>query len=74
MEVKVGQIWIDNDKRIKPLRRLRVELIHNGRAKCWSYYNTESLGRYVWIQLDRFKPNASGYALQSDVPPETIVS
>lgn len=66
MDVRVGQVWVDNDKRHKVLRRVRVELIDKGRAKCWSYYANEVMGRYVWIRLDRFRPNATGYRLETD--------
>lgn len=65
--VQVGQIWADNDKRFNTGRKVRVDKIYDsGRAKCWSYYNNEALGRYVWIRVDRFKPNSTGYRLIQD--------
>lgn len=63
--VKVGQIWADNDKRHQG-RHLRVESLHGPKAKCWSYYSDEAIGKIVWIRLDRFRENSNGYRLEKD--------
>lgn len=74
MAVEVGQVWVDNDKRNDGLRRVRVELIDKDRAKCWSYYANEIMGRYVWIRLDRFRANATGYRLETDTAAAAVNS
>ena len=63
--VKVGQIWRDNDvryysDRIRDLEVLEVSETH---AKC---KNTET-GKISEIRLNRFRPNSTGYRLVKDV-------
>lgn len=80
-EVKPGQIWRDNDKRLAQDGRVRlvrvIELINSmdpfehhtiRKARCEAWYEEAgSLARTVHIRLDRFRPNATGYTLVSDV-------
>lgn len=62
-QVKVGQVWSDNDKRFEGVqRRIKVLEIKDGKAIC------DSEGRRVRIRIDRFKPTATGYRLEQDVP------
>lgn len=61
-EVKVGQIWKDNDKR-HPTRLVEIVSISSDKA---SVINPET-GKKSKIRLDRFKPNATGYILVKDV-------
>lgn len=64
VEVKVGQIWKDLEPRLSYKRLLKVIEIRNGKARVQS---PSELGPRTWIRLDRFKPNARGYALEKDV-------
>lgn len=68
-EVKIGQIWLDCDKRMQN-RKLRVERIENGYAFCrhWSNFGGVS-GRETRIRLDRFRKNSTGFLLVTDAPP-----
>lgn len=69
VEVKVGQVWEDNDPRQKKegiaIRRIKVLEIKDGRARVQS---PSGLGARTWIRLNRFRPTASGYKLVEDVP------
>jgi hypothetical protein len=65
-EVKVGQIWIDNDKRGYG-RRIRIVEIgtfpwdSSKRAALCEHVIT---GHQTWIRLNRFKPTSTGYRLE----------
>lgn len=67
VEVKVGQVWEDNDPRQKKegvaVRRIKVLEIVDGKALC---QHPSGLGRKTKIRLDRFRPTASGYKLISE--------
>ena len=66
-EVKLGQIWIDNDKRRGHDRRLQVIEIDD---EWWSSEQPYALCRNMatskqtWIRVDRFRPTATGYRLE----------
>lgn len=59
IEVKVGQIWEDCDKRMAG-RRLKVVRIEDGYAIC--SVNLSST-RVTSIRLDRMRPTATGFRL-----------
>jgi hypothetical protein len=61
-EVRVGQIWRDNDKR-NYTRRVEVVSIEGEKA---TVINLETRKQTI-ISLKRFKPNATGYVLVKDV-------
>jgi hypothetical protein len=61
VEVKVGQIWKDNDKRVGD-RRVRIAEITDDKAKV---VNLET-GKTSKIAIKRFKPNSTGYTLIKD--------
>jgi hypothetical protein len=61
IEVKVGQVWEDCDKRMIK-RRLAVKQIVGDYAYCQTPYRKS----YVRIRLNRFHPNATGYRLIED--------
>ena len=74
-EVKVGQVWLDNDKRNPEPRYLKVVAIDEllGRA---IVARVNSQGGAIWgkyaprpIKLTRFKPTHTGYRLVKDVTP-----
>jgi hypothetical protein len=71
-DVKVGQVWEDNDKRSKG-RFIRVMRVGLRVALCGVWY--DQCGRItprrnVVIQLRRFRSNSTGYRLVQDVPAE----
>lgn len=61
-EVKVGQIWKDNDKRVGD-RRIRIVNIEDDKA---IVINVETR-KTSKITLKRFKPNSTGYTLLINV-------
>lgn len=61
-EVKVGQVWQDNDNRV-PERIIKVIAIDNGQAIC---ENTKTKKR-TKIVLTRMRPTHNGYRLVKDV-------
>ena len=63
VQVKVGQVWKDNDKRSLG-RELTVVEIAGDYAKCKA-----TTGKVTRVRLSRFRPTSTGYALVSDVPP-----
>jgi hypothetical protein len=64
IEVKVGQVWEDCDKRMKR-RRIEIVRLEDEFAQCYAY--TQGKGtRTVRIRLNRFHPNATGYRLIKD--------
>jgi hypothetical protein len=80
-EVKVGQVWADNDSRAQG-RTLRVEAIDGDKAVCIVLTNyaevQESLdlgktnlrdarGKKVRIKLSRMRPTSTGYRLVKNV-------
>jgi hypothetical protein len=76
-EVRVGQTWVDNDKRSKRTRYVRVTgfeehtdpFTHHTvrRAICEAWYDeVGSTSRTVRIKVDRFKPTSTGYRLVSE--------
>ena len=62
--VRVGQIWRDNDKRSRG-RRLQVLLVDEEAALC-AVVLPSGLGRRTTIKLSRFRPNSTGYVLESE--------
>lgn len=68
MEVKVGQVWKDNDIRFRATstRLIEVKAVTKTHAECIST-SPGKKPRKVKVRLDRFKPNATGYAIHKDV-------
>ncbi|GIG57099.1 hypothetical protein Lfu02_14710 [Longispora fulva] len=73
IEVRVGQVWADNDPRSAG-RTVRVDHLMHGMAICTVLTNAtnpqfdgegrrDSRGRRTRIALERFRPTASGYVL-----------
>lgn len=77
-EVKVGQVWADNDKRAegRKVRVVAVDTTHatvelidlRGRAALRKPDERAEPGRQTRIRLDRFKPTSTGYRLDTDAP------
>lgn len=65
MDVKVGQIWEDNDSRMTYRRQIKVLAIEGGKAVV---QHPRGFGPRTRIRLDRFKPTTTGYKLVQDVP------
>lgn len=76
-EVRVGQVWADNDKRPKRTRYIRVtsfeehtdpfthQAIRHAVCEAW-YDEVGAKSRTVKIRVDRFKPTSTGYRLVSE--------
>lgn len=68
VEVKVGQVWEDNDPRIirggHAPRRVKILEIKDGRALV---QHPSGMGRKTKVRVDRFRPTASGYKLVENV-------
>lgn len=68
VEVKVGQVWEDNDPRQKKegiaVRRVKILEIVDGRALV---QHPSGMGRKTKVRVNRFRPTASGYKLVEDV-------
>ena len=62
MEVKAGQIWKDNDKRVGE-RFLKILELQDDKAVV---VNVET-NKKTKISLTRFKPTSTGYVLVEDV-------
>jgi hypothetical protein len=81
-EVKVGQIWKDNDRRVKQEsgydRFLRIDRVNGDRAECshvttapdgsWHAWYRRGRRSFVEVKLSRFRPTSSGYLLVRDAP------
>jgi len=63
-EVKLGQIWIDNDKRSGHDRHLQVIEIDEGWGGPYALCRNMATSKQTWIRVDRFKPTATGYRLE----------
>lgn len=75
VEVKVGQVWEDTDKRSKG-RRIKVFEVKDGYAFCQGVSGRDpsvnngfvaKAAKKVRIRLDRFRPGSTGYKLSEDV-------
>lgn len=70
-DVKVGQVWADNDWRSAG-RTIEVEEVTATHAICKVLTKVDSPaygppnGRRTRIRLDRFRPTSTGYRLMSD--------
>lgn len=64
--VKVGQIWADNDKRLNG-RRIKVLEVGDTHATVAS---PTGIGPHTKIRLTRFRPISTGYRLLEDVADE----
>jgi len=62
--VSVGQTWLDNDKRFRE-RRIRITAIEGAFAYGWVIDANDKALRETRIALKRFKPNSTGYRLES---------
>lgn len=68
-EVKVGQLWADNDRReARDGKRQHLRVVALG----WSqehpqrplaHLNNEDTGVATWVRVDRMRPNSTGYRL-----------
>lgn len=61
-DVRVGDVWADNDTRVRYVRRVRVVRVEQGpeaRAHCVVVDG----GRRVQILVSRFRPTSTGYRL-----------
>jgi hypothetical protein len=80
IEVRIGQVWADNDKRSsgRKVRIVEVDRTHatvelvSERGRPWSGLRPgeparAEPGRRTRIRLDRFKPTTTGYRLAQDV-------
>ena len=68
MEVKVGQVWQDFDKRFRNdlfPRLIEIQSIGGEYAYCEAKRNGRILSHPI-IRLDRFKPNSTGYILVTE--------
>ena len=63
-EVKVGQVWSDNDKRCKgrTVTVLRLHLPLNEGGDAWAEVKSNR-GKISRINLRRFRTNSTGYVL-----------
>jgi hypothetical protein len=70
-EVKVGQVWADNDKRQRKARTVTVIAVQkefDGVPLSNPYAVVKSsTGRCTSVRLDRFRPTSTGYRLVQDV-------
>lgn len=68
MELRVGQIWKDNDKRVSD-RFLEVVKIGSRLAICRQVTRLGRIvsTRFTTIDLNRFKPTSTGYVLVKEV-------
>jgi hypothetical protein len=69
-EVRVGQVWADNDPRSAG-RTLRVFFVTSTHAGCQVLsvarnVSERQVGKTTTISLSRFKPNSTGYRLITD--------
>lgn len=69
-EVRVGQVWADNDPRMLG-RTLRVDDVRDGKAACvvltpGRFSGPSVVGRRVRISLKRFRPTHNGYRLVTE--------
>lgn len=63
-EVRVGQLWADNDKRNVFVRYLLVSSIVDGQAVCESWYeHKRGFSRTARVALNRMRPTSTGYRL-----------
>lgn len=62
IEIKVGQVWQDNDPRVTYIRELTIHSISGEYAWC-----KMPSGKLRRIKLKRLRPTASGYRLVKDV-------
>lgn len=69
-EVKVGQVWADNDKRSagRHVKVIAIEVLHKQAVVRQCTADGQLIGRRVTrIRLDRFRPTSTGYRLVEDV-------
>lgn len=63
IQVKVGQVWQDNDPRFTGFtRQVKIVQIDGDKALC----ENVSTQRRTKIKLSRFKENSTGYKLVSE--------
>lgn len=72
--VKAGQVWVDNDERVKPRRKfvvLEVDLDYypGGRAKCRLTSRVKpGQRREFYARLSRFNGTRRGYSFEEKKP------
>lgn len=59
MDVQVGQVWRDNDKRENGLRTVTVERVDGS----FAYVVSSPKGRRSRIRINRFRGGINGYTL-----------
>ena len=64
-DVRSGQIWKDNDKRVTWERRLRVLRVEGRFAFCERIFKGVVAKGETRIALTRFRPTSTGYALEA---------
>jgi hypothetical protein len=62
-DVRVGQVWADNDKRMGHDRTGEVVMVSESHA-----FVLWSTGLKTRVKLSRFRPNSTGYRLVKDAP------
>lgn len=73
IEVRVGQIWQDNDPRIAEMKKGRrlisVTAVGDTHATVETWYEDEigKNSRTGRVRLNRFRPSSTGYKLIADV-------
>jgi hypothetical protein len=68
-DVRVGQVWLDNDKRThrRSLRVVEVPSLDVPNPGHVKVTVQDAIGRKYRIRLDRFRPTSTGYRLEQDV-------
>jgi len=70
VDVKIGQVWKDNDKRYTENEQRELEIVgfyHD----LWAVCKNLKTGKTSKILIDRFRPNSTGYRLIKDVSNES---
>lgn len=67
IDIEVGQLWADNDKRSRDRGdRQRLRVLAVGVARC--KLENEETGNRTWVLKSRMKPTSTGYRLVALAP------
>ena len=66
VDIHMGQVWMDNDKRQQGRRSVKVIWVDRVFALCEVLYDGKPQRRRTLIRLRRFRPTSTGYRLVSD--------
>lgn len=66
-QVRVGQVWRDNDPRLQKCSR-RIEVVEIDRDHAICKLAGVETKRRTRIRLNRFRPRSTGYVLEQDAP------